>query len=131
VFMRSSDWAGLDRDRLARQVLVPLKDGERSISYDSCYDWDNWLTRPVAIDVSHYLVLEGIGIFHPDVDTFFDVTIWLDVDLETATRQGISRELSGGRDQGQVWRELWEPNDADFFARYNPKTSADLVVRWA
>lgn len=130
VFSRSFDWSGLDRPRLVGQVLKPLKDGQQLITYDSCDDWGTWRTKPVTVSVADGLVLEGIGIFHPDLAQFLDFKIWLDVDLETATRQGTARELAAHRDPGTVWKDLWEPNEADFFAMYQPRAHADLIVRW-
>jgi uridine kinase len=130
VFSRSPNWSGLDRGRLVSQVLRPLKDGQLLITYDSCDDWDTWHTKPVTVVVDRALVLEGIGLFHPDLQEFVDFRIWLDVDLDTATRQGTARELAAGRDPGRVWKDVWEPNEADFFAAYSPKAIADLVVRW-
>jgi uridine kinase len=130
VFSRSSDWYGLDRERLVSQVLRPLRDGQQLVTYDSCDDWENWHTKPVTVAACGVLVLEGIGLFHPDLREFLNFRIWLDVDLGTATRQGMARELGAGRDPGGVWRDVWEPNEADFFDRYSPKATADLIVRW-
>jgi uridine kinase len=130
VFSRSCDWYGLDRGRLVRQVLRPLRDEQPLVTYDSCDDWGNWHTKPVTIAVDGALVLEGIGLFHPDLQAFLDFRIWLDVDLGTATRQGMARELAAGRHPGGVWRDVWEPNEADFFAKYSPKATANLIVRW-
>ncbi|HTW09553.1 MAG TPA: hypothetical protein VME46_18745 [Acidimicrobiales bacterium] len=127
---RSSDWSGLDRARLVRQVLAPLKAGERSLSYDSLYDWENWRSRPVTVEVTRVLVVEGIGIFHAELQPFLDFRIWLDVDLQTASRRGIERDIAAGQTSTQTWTDIWVPNDADYSARYHPKDEADLVVRW-
>jgi uridine kinase len=128
VFTRSRDWCGLDRARLVGQVLKPLKDGERLITYDSCHDWETWHSEPVTIEIDRVLVLEGIGMFHPLLLPFFDYRVWLDVDLATATHQGTTRELAEGRDPGSAWKDIWEPNDVDFFASSSPMAAADLVV---
>jgi uridine kinase len=113
-----------------RQVLAPFKAGERSLSYDSCYDWENWRSRSVTIEVTAALVVEGIGIFHPELQPFLDFRIWLDVDLQTSTRRGIERDLAAGQTSTQAWTDIWAPNDADYSVRYHPKDQADLVVRW-
>ncbi len=52
VWGRPSDWSGLDRSRLVSQVLAPLKTGELSVSYDSCYDWENWRSRAAKLTVN-------------------------------------------------------------------------------
>jgi uridine kinase len=109
VWGRSSDWSGLDRSRLVRQVLAPLKAGEPSVSYDSCYDWENWRSLAVKLTVNGALVIEGIGIFHPELQAYLDFRIWLDVDLETATRRGIERDRAAGQTTTQAWTDIWAP----------------------
>ena len=75
VFRRSDDWQGFDRERLVRQVLAPLARGVRELSYDSCDDWDSWETVPTHLVMERFLILEGVGLFHPDVVPYLDYRI--------------------------------------------------------
>lgn len=129
VFRRSDDWQGFDRERLVRQVLAPLARGVRELSYDSCDDWDSWETVPTHLVMERFLILEGVGLFHPDVVPYLDYRIWLDVPLAEATARGITRERILGRDPGDVWQRLWEPNESDFERKFQPKESAHRLVR--
>ena len=129
VFRRSDDWQGFDRERLVRQVLAPLARGVHELSYDSCDDWDSWETVPTHLVMERFLILEGVGLFHPDVVAYLDYRIWLDVPLAEATAQGITREWFLGRDPGDVWQRLWEPNESDFERKFQPKESAHRLVR--
>lgn len=128
AMQRSSDWSGLDRQRLIDQVLAPIRTGARTIGYDSCDDWRTWHTNRVERTVGNVLILEGIGIFHPTLLPFLDHTIWLDVDLDTATAQGIARAQSRGQSEEHAWREIWAPNERDFDRRFTPGQRADQLV---
>ncbi|WP_298339068.1 hypothetical protein [Ferrimicrobium sp.] len=128
VFLRSDDWQGFDRERLVRQVLAPLARGVRELSYDSCNDWETWETVPTHLVMERFLLLEGVGLFHPDVVPYLDYRIWLDVPLAEATARGIARERILGRDQGDVWQRLWGPNESDFERKFQPKESAHRLV---
>lgn len=127
AMQRSSDWSGLDRQRLVSQILEPVKNGARTIAYDSCDDWRSWHTNRLERSVGNVL-LEGIGIFHPTLLPFLDHTIWLDVDLDTAMTRGIARARSLGQDEERTWREVWAPNEPDFDRRFAPRDRADQLV---
>ena len=129
VFTRSDDWHGFDRKRLVRQVLAPLSCGARELSYDSCDDWDSWETVPTHLLVERFLILEGVGLFHPDVVPYLDYRIWLDLPLAEATARGIMREQRLGCDPGDVWQHLWEPNEIDFARKFHPEQLAQRLVR--
>lgn len=129
VFERSEDWQGFDRERLVGQVLAPLARGVHELSYESCDDWDSWETIPAHLLVKRFLVLEGVGLFHPDVVPYLDYRIWIDVPLAEATARGIAREHSLGRNPGGVWQRLWAPNEIDFERQFEPKESAHRLVR--
>ena len=129
VFTRSDDWDGFDRKRLLRQVLVPLHRGVRELSYDSCHDWASWATVSTHVLVERFLILEGVGLFHPDVIPYLDYRLWLDVPLAEATAQGVRREQERGRDPGDVGQLLWEPNEVGFERKFHPKEWAHRFVR--
>jgi uridine kinase len=101
---RCDDWSCLDRLRLLDDV------------------------RATASGGSVVQVVEGLGLFHPDLIEHFDLRIWIDVDLETATEQGMWRdEQIWHNPQTQLWLDIWKPNDADFFRRFRPDLSAHIV----
>lgn len=128
VWQRSADWNGIDRARLVRQVLAPVASGRSEITYDRCDDWERWTTRPVVIQVGRFVVVEGIGLFHPDVLAHIDLRIWVDVDLATATARGVARDQRSGQDTSAAWCEVWVPNEIAFAERFDPRGQADLLV---
>ncbi len=129
VFQRSTDWHGFDRVRLQEQVLKPFSSGCPKIRYDACDDWESWTSAWVERQVGRFLVVEGVGLFHPDLLRYLDYRIWLDVPLRRATAQGIARERALGRFVERLWRSTWEPNERDFERAFEPRQSAHRLVR--
>lgn len=125
--LRSDSWDAYDRDRLAREVLTPAREGQ-AITYQ-VFDWDTgalggWRDVPA----SPYLVVEGIGLFHPHIFSYFDFTVWVDCPLEVAQERGLRRGREEyGIDETERWINVWTPNDHDFFERYRPDQQADIV----
>lgn len=128
VLERSTDFRGLDRARLVREVLQPFRAGVRPIRYDSCDSWDLFTAVPAVIHPQERLIVEGAGLLHPDLLPQLDVTVWVDIDLEAATGRGLAREAAVGHDEEAYWRGVWGPNERDFAARFRPREHADLLV---
>lgn len=125
---RSNDWAGVERLRLRREVLDPLRHG-RSGSFQR-FDWSaRVLGTPEALPVADVVVVDAIGLFHPELADAFDLTVWVDVALDDATAQGKARDRRLGRDHERLWDDVWVPNERDFVARCDPRSAADVFYR--
>ncbi|UVY85366.1 phosphoglycerate transporter [Brachybacterium sp. NBEC-018] len=122
---RSSDWDGVERERLARDVLVPFR--ERRDSTFRRYDWAlRALGEPEPVPRGDVMIVDLIGLFHPATAPALDLRIWCDVDLATATTRGRARDAEIGRDHEQLWQEIWVPNERDFVERFDPRSMADV-----
>jgi uridine kinase len=122
---RSVDWAVIERMRLRRTVLEPFRSGHPGRFRR--YDWTSGELGPEEpipnVDV---LLVDAVGLFHPELDGVIDLRVWVDVDLATATARGKARDHRGGDDNVRVWDEVWVPNERDFENRYRPREAADL-----
>ena len=99
--MLDDSWEhGWDRERLIRQVLDPLRRGER-VSYQRL-EWEsNSLSAPVNLPVAAIVLVEG----------------------STAA----SRYRNAGNENAQHWH-LWSRNGAQYRAKYAPQERAHFVV---
>lgn len=123
---RSTDWDGVERTRLVDEVLLPFR--ERSASNFRRFDWGTRaLGKPEPIPLGHVMVVDLVGLFHPETLDFLDLTIWCDVDLATAQARGMKRDADLGRDHSRLWREVWVPNERDFEANFAPRERADVL----
>lgn len=124
---RSPDWDGVDRERLRDTVLHPFRSDQRGTFRR--FDWSmRALAAPEPVPEGRILLVDLIGLFHPEVLDALDLTIWCDADLETAAARGMERDRRLGRDHEWLWREVWMPNDRDFHRAYRPREAATLVV---
>lgn len=120
---RSQDWRGVDRARLAREVLGPFRRGEPG--QHRPYDWTHQrLAEPVPNPEGSVLVVDLVGLFHPQVCELLDVRVWMDVDLATATERGLARDAAMGRDHRALWTDVWMPNEQDFERNFMPRAAA-------
>lgn len=125
VFERSEHWAGVDRVRLRDEVLEPYRRG-RAVVFRR-YDWSaGRLGDPEPLPETRILLVDLIGLLHPELGGCFDLTVWVDTDLATATERGKARDRALGNDHDRVWDEVWAPNERDFEQRFSPRDAADL-----
>ncbi|MFE6964000.1 uridine kinase [Agromyces sp. NPDC057679] len=125
--LRSSDWSGVERVRLADEVLRPFR--ERGPGEFRPYDWSaGRLGEPRPLPSAEVLVVDLIGFFHPETVELLDLRIWIDLDLETAARRGKARDEALGRRHDRLWDEVWVPNERDFAERFRPREHAHLVI---
>lgn len=125
---RSHDWASIDRGRLQRQVLEPFRTAG-AVRYQ-IYDWIT--DRPgrwTQVQTGRHLIVEGVGLIHPDVMPFFDFTVWVDCSADIALERAIARDRAqgAGQDDDANWRTVWAPNDADFNRSFRPQERADVL----
>lgn len=123
---RSGDWDGVDRRRLINEVLAPFRD-EREGSFRR-YDWSRReLGEPEPVPGGEVLVVDLIGLVHPEALPALDLTIWMDVPLEVARERGIRRDEALGRDHSRLWDEVWVQNEIAFTRNYSPRESTEIL----
>lgn len=125
---RSSDWDGVERLRLVTEVLAPFR--ERRSSTFRRYDWVvGALSDPEPVPTGRVLIVDLIGLFHPETLDALDLTIWCDLELEMAAARGKARDRAEGHDHDRLWDEVWVPNEVDFAASFAPRDRAELIYR--
>ena len=122
---RSRDWDGVQRDRLRSEVLEPFRAG-RDVEVRPL-DWNTrQLGEPTPLPRASVLVIDAIGTFHSELLPWFDLTVWVDADLEQAQSRGMARDRAAGLDHDRLWTEVWTPNDRVFEQTFAPAAQADL-----
>jgi uridine kinase len=124
---RSSNWDGVERLRLVSEIIQPVREGRRSTFRR--YDWSTHsLGEAESLPAADIFLIDAIGLFHPDVLPLLDLTLWCDIDLETAAKRGMARDVDRGREHERLWRDVWIPNDREFDARFGPRDRAEVLV---
>lgn len=128
VHRRSSDWDGVERHRIRREALEPFRTGT-SVAVRPL-DWSTGdHGAPTPLPQASVLIVDAIGIFHPELLPWFDLTVWVDVDLDVAQAQGMARDRAAGRDHDTLWTDVWTPNDREFEQTFSSRSLADIVYQ--
>lgn len=118
------DEGAYDHARLERDVLRPAR--SRSTIRYRAFDWAaNRLGATVDLGAHDVVIVEGITAYHPRVDSYFDVRIWVDTPIEIARERGRARDE--GNENAQHW-DLWAATDLEHLARNRPRDRADYLV---
>lgn len=108
-------WEVMDYNRLESEVLIPFLDGEKTISYGE-YDWEcNQGSVKATVEVQNVIIVEGVGLFRPELMKYFSYKIWIDCPIEVAITRGKKRDKEYGVSQDVNWDGIWKNNDIQYF----------------
>lgn len=126
---RSTSWDCIDRKRIIDEVLQPAEKGSEIRFH--IYDWASGETKDtVTIGTPKVLILEGIGIIHPDLMPYLDFTIWVEANPQVAAERGMKRDKEVlHTDNDKLWKEVWLPNDLAYSSKYHPEQLVDYVYK--
>ncbi len=121
----SWDKGGFDRERLARQVLIPASKS-LPVSYEKLLWESNILSEPIHIPVSDYLIVEGISSCHPEIAGYYDYRVWVDTPIEIAKSRGKARDV--GNENENKW-DVWAENDLKYQDYHHPEQHATFIIQ--
>ena len=110
--------------RVEREVLNPFTQG-LPFSYRRL----NWKTNglepiPGMID-STLVILEGICAYHPSIQPYVDLRVWVATPPGVATKRG--RERDADNENIDYWG-IWRNCDVAYCAEFDPSRRADVIV---
>jgi len=122
-------WDIMDYSRLENEVLIPCLQGEISLTYGVYgLDKDESLTG-VQIEHTGIVIVEGVGLFRPELRKYFSLSIWIDCPIEEAIERGEKRDKElYGNPQNFLWEGVWKEQDLECFENYQPKKYVDFVL---
>jgi uridine kinase len=118
------NWECFDRERLERQVLEPARN-DRPIRYQKLIWRENKLGSPETVPPCTYLIVEGISIWHPGLEHYYDYKVWVNTAPDMAAERGRQRENGNGY---EVYWDLWRQNEARYLAKYHQNALADFMI---
>lgn len=130
-------WAGGYDWQRFESVLKDVRAG-KNLHYQ-WYDWHADSLSPRWIDekLPKLIIVEGSRILQPQLMPYFDLSIWIDCDLKTATARGIARDKNNWKDKADQkglqahldkWPNVWVPKEEEFFEKFQPDIAADYRV---
>ena len=122
-------WEIMDFTRLEQEVIIPFIKEERVIKYGHFNSPTNSIYKTVEFENNGLLIIEGVGLFRPELLKYFTYKIWVDLPVDEAIRRGKKRDREEhGDPKDEFWDSIWKENDQQYVETYKPKENADLVV---
>ena len=113
----------VDHERFADEILCPLGDGAKRISF-CAYDCSSQtLSDPNCVDVGRIVVIEGSYNCHPALWDAYDLRIFLTVSPEEQAERIRARD---GEERLLVFQNRWIPLEESYFSAYHIRERCDL-----
>ncbi|MGB1248735.1 MAG: uridine kinase family protein [Chitinophagales bacterium] len=121
-------WNVMDFQRMEREVILPFLAKKETITYGD-FNWENnQIDKHVTINNTQLLIIEGVGLFRPELIDYFSYKIWVDTSLEKSIAQGKKRDKEQyNKSLDEYWDGVWRKNDIECFEKYQPLAIADCI----
>jgi len=122
-------WDVMDFQRIESEVIQPFLSAEKTIEYGE-FDWGlDHIKEKSSFENNGLIIIEGVGLFRPSLNKYFNYKIWVECSVKEAIKRGKKRDREDyGNPQDEYWDGIWKKNDSEYFDKFKPKESVDLVV---
>lgn len=122
-------WNIMDYTRLEEEVLKPFLDKQNIIRYGHFDAKTELISEIVEFKNNGTLIVEGVGVFRPELIKYFIYKIWINVPMEEAIARGKKRDREEYHNPtDDLWDGVWKDNDLQYLETYKPQQMADLVI---
>lgn len=113
----------LDRERLEKEILIPLSKNEevRFKRYD-CQS--GRLLAPKKVPTAQLTVIEGAYLMHPDLAPYYDLSVFLKISDEAQRERIVKRN---GEMAHRFFNE-WIPLEKRYFEGFDISSKCDIVI---
>lgn len=123
-------WEIMDFARLEKEVLQPFRDNQKVIQYGHFNVPSKSISETREVENRGKIIIEGVGLFRPELLKYFDYRIWVDCPLEEATERGKKRDREEyNNPTDEQWDGIWKKNDEEYFETFNPREKADITFQ--
>lgn len=122
----SEPGGNVDRERFLSEVLLPLKNGAKNITYRQFDCSTLSLKEPVTAEIKPIVIVEGSYSCHPALYDFYDLHIFIDTDDETQLDRIIIRN---GANAAKQFAEKWIPLENTYFQAYDIKEKCQILLK--
>ncbi len=77
------------------------------------------------------LVVDGVFAFRPELDTYWDLRIWVEIDTELSVRRGVARDAgmyAGAAEAEAVHRTRYLASELLYIEEVDPTSFVDVIV---
>ena len=77
------------------------------------------------------LVVDGVFAFRPEINAYWDLRVWVEIDSELSVRRGIERDTTmvGGADEAErLHRERYLVSEQVYAIEVDPRSLVDVII---
>ena len=113
----------LDRERLLREVILPLANGE-GCAYRPYLCSTGTFGDEVHVPCGNVYIVEGSYSCHPELWEHYGVCVFVTVSPDEQMRRIISRE---GEEKAEMFRSRWIPMEERYFDAFHIMDKCDIL----
>lgn len=121
----SEPGGNLDRERLESEILLPLSQG-KAIAYRPYNCSTRALDEPISVMPRALTVIEGAYSMHPDLEGYYGMSVFLEVDPEYQKRRIKKRNSP---EMAERFFNEWIPLERKYFDSLRPKERCSLSIK--
>jgi len=115
----------VDHERFLKEVLMPLSENSE-VTYQR-YDCHSQLMEDaITVPKKRLNIIEGVYSFHPDLFSYYDLTVFLDVSYEIQKERIQERNTP---EMAQRFLDTWIPLEEKYFKELKILEKAEIVIR--
>ena len=116
---------GQYRPKLEEEILKPIQQGIKKLSYKRTSWWPDHHPEPVKDQpVTPIMILEGASSARKEFRPYLTYAIWVETPMEICMKRGLERD---GQKARKRWEE-WFAKEEKYIKRDNPQDYADIIV---
>lgn len=122
-------WEIMNFSRLEEEVLIQFTNNEPIIKYGHFDANLKSISETRKIKNNGRVIVEGVGLFRPELMKYFTYKIWVDCPIDIAIDRGKKRDREAyGNSTDKFWDGIWKENDLQYIQTFDPKSLADFVI---
>jgi uridine kinase len=121
-------------EALVRCLLEPLGPSGNRVYHMGAFDYINdreQLSDRMMASENAILVFDGVFLFRPQIDSYWDFRIYVDVSMEVAIERAIMRDarrMGGEAETRRRYETRYYPGQQIYIRECNPPSRADAVI---
>lgn len=115
----------VDHERFLAQVLLPLRRGDRLVTYRPFVCSQQDFGAAIQTTVGALSIIDGSYSCHPALWDFYDLRVFLTVPAEEQMRR---IEQRGGAEKARQFAQRWIPLEEYYFSAFDLSTRCDLLL---
>lgn len=114
----------VDHERFLSEILLPLKNGEKTITFSPFDCKKPELSPPVSVNITPIVIVEGSYSLNPSLWEYYDLRVFL---TTTPKKQQERILVRNGSQNAETFHDRWIPLEEKYFIELNIKDRCDIV----